>query len=113
MKGALVSVIIPVYNTSKYVAQCLDSIIKQTLEDIQIICVDDGSSDDSLDILYTYERKDSRIKVLTQKHSNAGSARNYGMKYANGKYFPYNENTPKRSVIGVELKEIEVIGRKK
>ena len=84
-----VSVIIPVYNVEKYLRECLDSVVNQTLKDIEIICVDDGSTDSSLDILREYERQDSRVKVLCQKNEYAGVARNNGMKIAQGKYFVF------------------------
>ena len=61
-----VSVIIPVYNVEKYLRQCLDSVVNQTLKDIEIICVNDGSTDNSLEILEEYASKDSRIKIITQ-----------------------------------------------
>ena len=73
-----VSVIIPVYNAQDYLRDCLDSICRQTLTDIEIICVDDGSSDDSLEILKEYAQKDSRIQVICQKNGGAGAARNNG-----------------------------------
>ena len=63
-----VSVIIPVYNVEKYLRQCLDSVVNQTLRDIEIICVDDGSTDTSLEILREYQSKDSRIMVLHQEN---------------------------------------------
>lgn len=81
-----VSVIIPVYNIEKYLYQCIDSILNQTLKDIEVICVDDGSTDSSLSILKEYEQKDSRLKVISQKNSGAGIARNKGIEYASGKY---------------------------
>ena len=84
-----VSVIIPVYNAEKYLQQCLDSIINQTLQDIEIICVDDGSQDDSLEILNDYAKKDDRIIVLTQSNINAGAARNRGLSVAKGKYLSF------------------------
>ncbi|MDR2066736.1 MAG: glycosyltransferase, partial [Endomicrobium sp.] len=84
-----ISVIIPVYNTEKYLRQCLDSVINQTLKDIEVICVNDGSTDDSLDILKEYEHKDLRIKVVDQKHQNAGVSRNNGLTYAMGKYIQF------------------------
>ena len=62
--GTKVSVILPVYNVSDYLRQCMDSIVGQTLKDIEIICVDDGSTDDSLAILKEYEAKDQRVKVI-------------------------------------------------
>ena len=61
---AKVSVILPVYNVEQYLEQCLDSIIGQTLRDIEIICIDDGSSDNSLNILKSYQKKDSRIRLI-------------------------------------------------
>ena len=84
-----VSVIIPVYNVEKYLRQCLDSVVNQTLRDIEIICVDDGSTDTSLEILREYQSKDSRIMVLHQENINAGAARNHGLKYAHGKYLSF------------------------
>lgn len=81
-----VSVIVPVYNVEKYLRECLDSIINQTLHDIEIICVDDGSTDSSYAILQEYARKDTRIILLQQENSGAGVARNIGMRIAKGKY---------------------------
>jgi glycosyltransferase involved in cell wall biosynthesis len=84
-----VSVIIPVYNTEKYLRQCLDSVVNQTLKEIEIICVDDGSTDGSLDILREYEKADDRVVVLTQENLNAGAARNKGLKIAAGQYLSF------------------------
>ena len=84
-----VSIIIPVYNVEKYLRQCLDSIVNQTLRDIEIICVDDGSTDGSSAILAEYAAKDSRVKVLTREHTNAGAARNAGMAVATGEYLGF------------------------
>ncbi len=81
-----VSVIIPVYNAENYLKQCLESIINQTLREIEIICVDDGSTDGSLEILRFYQDKDSRVQVYTQSNQYAGVARNTGIQYARGKY---------------------------
>lgn len=81
-----ISVILSVYNSSAFLGRCLDSIISQSFKDIEIICVDDESTDDSLDILKEYEKKDSRIKVFTQSHGGAGKARNTGIDYAKGEY---------------------------
>ena len=76
-----VSVIIPVYNTELYLRQCLDSVVNQTLREIEIICVDDGSTDSSLEILREYEARDHRIQVVTQANINAGAARNHGLQF--------------------------------
>ena len=89
MQNPKVSVIIPVYNSSEYIRHCLDSLLAQTLEDIEIICVDDGSTDDSLSILEEYSRKDQRIRVLTQENAGAGAARNHGLREARGKYLSF------------------------
>ncbi len=81
-----VSVIIPVYNVKEYLTQCMDSVVNQTLKEIEIICVDDGSTDGSYDILLDYVKKDNRVKVIQQKNSGAGAARNNGMQLATGEY---------------------------
>ncbi len=83
---AKVSVVIPVCDVEHYLRQCLESIINQTLSDIEIICVNDGSTDNSLNILEEYVEKDSRIKVFNQTSCNLSIARNNGFKRANGKY---------------------------
>ncbi|MCD7723533.1 MAG: glycosyltransferase [Clostridiales bacterium] len=82
----LISVIIPVYNTESYLRQCLDSMLAQTLSDIEIICVDDGSTDFSPGILQSYGEKDSRIKIINQANKGAGAARNTGLEAAAGEY---------------------------
>ena len=81
-----VSVVVPVYNAQAFLEQCLDSILGQTLEEIEIICVDDGSADESGDILEEYRKRDSRVAVYHQKNQYAGVARNLGLRYAKGKY---------------------------
>ncbi|WP_225369762.1 glycosyltransferase family 2 protein [Methanobrevibacter arboriphilus] len=81
-----ISVIIPVYNVEKYLEQCLDSVINQSLEDIEVICINDGSTDNSLEILDEYAKKDNRIKIINKKNEGLGVARNIGMDYAKGKY---------------------------
>ncbi len=84
-----VSIIIPVYNVEAYLSQCLDSVTAQTLKDIEIICVDDGSSDRSLDILKEYQAKDPRIQIICQKNAGAGAARNAGLRKAQGEYLSF------------------------
>lgn len=86
MTETKVSVVIPVHNAEKYLPQCLDSVLSQTLREIEVICVDDGSTDRSLEILRKYARKDERIRVIRQENSGAGAARNRGMNSASGKY---------------------------
>lgn len=89
MNSPIVSVVIPCYNVGKYLNQCLDSVLSQTLKNIEILCVDDGSSDDTLKILEEYQKKDHRLKVITQKNAGAGAARNCGLKEAKGKYVSF------------------------
>lgn len=81
-----ISVIIPVYNTGEYLRNCLDSIINQTFKDIEIICINDGSTDNSLEILEEYQKSDSRIKIYSQENQGQGAARNNALKYVSGKY---------------------------
>lgn len=86
-----VSVIIPVYNVEAYLRQCLDSVVNQTLRDIEIICVDDGSTDGSAAILAEYAAKDPRVKVLARAHANAGAARNAGIVAATGEWLFFSD----------------------
>lgn len=81
-----VSVIIPVYNTEEYLEDALNSILEQTLHDIEVICVNDGSTDGSASILERIARQDSRIRVLSQVNCGQSAARNLGLKYSRGKY---------------------------
>ncbi len=84
-----ISIIIPVYNTEKYLKKCLGSLINQTLDDIEIICVDDGSTDNSCEILKGFAIKDKRVKVITQKNKGQSVARNAGIKIAQGEYIGF------------------------
>lgn len=81
-----ISIIVPVCNVEKYLSKCLDSIVNQTLKEIEIICIDDGSTDDSGAILDSYSQKDSRIKVIHKKNSGYGNSMNVGMDCAEGEY---------------------------
>ena len=84
-----VSIIIPVYNTSKYLHRCLDSILNQSYENFECICINDGSTDNSLEILEEYAKKEKRIIILSQKNSWASVARNYWMENAKWKYITF------------------------
>ncbi|MBR6098720.1 glycosyltransferase family 2 protein [bacterium] len=84
-----VTVIIPVYNVESYLRECLDSVVNQTLSDIEIICVDDGSTDASLAILKEYAAKDNRFVIKRQKNKHAGVARNNGLKSAHGEFIHF------------------------
>ncbi|MDD3437316.1 MAG: glycosyltransferase [Candidatus Gastranaerophilales bacterium] len=84
-----VSVIITIYNMEKYLKKCLKSVINQTLKDIEIICVNDGSTDKSLKILEKYALKDSRIIIINQEHKGSAMAKNAGLKAAKGEYIGF------------------------
>ncbi len=81
-----ISVVIPVYNTAEYLGQCLDTILLQTLQEIEVICIDDGSTDDSLSCLQGYAFLDNRLKVVHQENAGSGVACNRGLKEATGEY---------------------------
>ncbi len=84
-----ISIIVPVYNVEKYLERCLDSLINQTLKDIEIICINDGSTDNSSEILKEYAKKDSRIIIINQNNQGISVARNNGMNKAKGKYIGF------------------------
>lgn len=84
-----VSVIIPVYNAMPYLTQSINDVLSQTMQEIEIICVDDGSTDDSLDVLHAYAERDERIRVFTQQNKFAGTARNRGIDEAHGDYLMF------------------------
>ncbi len=84
-----ISVIIPVYNTESYLRECLDSALNQTLKEIEVICTNDGSTDNSLKILQEYAKKDSRITVIDQENQGVSIARNNALKIAKGKYIHF------------------------
>lgn len=84
-----ISVIIPVYNVEKYLSQCLDSITNQTFKDFECICVNDGSTDNSLKILEEYVKKDNRFKVINQVNSGNSQARNTGINNSNSEYIVF------------------------
>ena len=88
MDNIKVSVILPVYNGEKYIKKCMESLIGQTLKEIEIICVDDGSVDGTLEALKEYENLDN-VTVITQENAGAGAARNKGMSYAKGEYLSF------------------------
>ena len=85
----VVSIIIPIYNVEKYLRRCLDSLIAQTFDDWQAICVNDGSPDNSAQILAEYAARDARFKVITKKNAGVSAARNDGIKNADGKFIHF------------------------
>ncbi len=83
---AKVSIIIPVYNVEEYLEECMDSVVGQTLRELEIICVNDGSTDHSLEILQSYKKQDDRIILIDQKNGGYGKAMNQGISHATGEY---------------------------
>lgn len=89
---ALVSVVMPIYNAEKYLAQAIESVLNQTLEDFELILVNDGSQDTSFEICETYAKKDARIKVINQENGGICAARNRGLEEASGEYLAFIDN---------------------
>lgn len=89
MKSDLISIIVPLYNSELYINRCLDSLLKQTYKNIEIIIVDDGSKDNSLQLIKDYANKDSRIKIYTQSNQGPSVARNTGLDNSTGKYIMF------------------------
>lgn len=81
-----VSIVVPVYNVDRYLKECMDSLVNQTLEDIEMVCVNDGSTDRSLDILREYAKNDTRVKVINKANSGYGHTMNVGIDAAEGEY---------------------------
>lgn len=89
MKNNLISIVVPIYNVEKYIPECVDSIIAQTYENIEIILVNDGSTDNSGSVCEEYAKKDARIKVIHKKNGGLSDARNAGIKIAKGEYIGF------------------------
>ena len=81
-----VSVIMPIYNAEAYLHPAIDSVLDQTLKEIELICVDDGSTDRSLDIIKEYQKNDSRVRIITENNAGPSMARNKGLARARGEY---------------------------
>ncbi len=92
MQKSIVSVIIPVYNVEPYLRACMDSIVGQTLQELEIICVNDGSTDGSAAILEEYAANDPRIRIISQENSGLSEARNNGVRAASGKYIYFMDS---------------------
>lgn len=91
MKNDLISIIVPAYNVEKYVSRTIDSLLNQTYSLIEIICVDDGSSDNTYSILQNYAKKDSRVKAYTKTNEGVTKARKFGFEKANGEYIGFTD----------------------
>ena len=102
MGKKLVSVIIPVYNVENYLDRCIESIVNQTYEELEIILVNDGSMDRSKDICCEWEKKDKRIVVVDKTNGGLSDARNYGMKNAHGSYYSFVDSDDYLSLDAVE-----------
>ena len=89
MMNDLISIIIPIYNTEKYLKRCLDSVINKSYENLEIILINDGSTDASEEICKDYLEKDKRIKYFKKANGGLSSARNYGIKKSTGKYIGF------------------------
>lgn len=87
-----ISIIIPVYNAEKYLNMTLNSVLRQTFVDFEVICINDGSTDASWKILQEFSKKDNRIKIYTQENSGGSIARNNGLEKARGKYIAFLDN---------------------
>lgn len=101
-----ISVVIPVYNAEEYVEECIRSVFDQGIEEIEIICVDDGSSDNSVAVLQRLAEQDGRIRVICQENRSAGAARNHGLQYARGTYVHFLD-ADDRVCAGIYRKAIE------
>ncbi len=88
-KAPRLSVVIPVYNVEKYLARCLESVLSQEVRDMEILCVDDGSTDGSLEILKDYAARDSRVRVVAQENRGVSAARNAGLDIAQGEWISF------------------------
>ena len=109
---AEVSIVVPVYNVEKYLSFCLETLVNQTFKDIEIICVNDGSTDSSPMILEHYANYDKRIKIINKKNGGLSSARNTGIEAAGGKYIAFVDSDDMVSHFLVE-KSIELIKKSK
>lgn len=88
-KSPKISIIVPVYNCAKYLKSCVTSLLSQTYQNLEIVFINDGSADDSLELLQSYAKSDSRIKVISQKNQGLSAARNTGLKNSTGEYVTF------------------------
>ena len=109
MDNNLVSIIIPVYNVAQYLEDCLKSVLKQTYTNLEIIVVDDGSTDMSLKICHSFAAKDKRLKVIHQENAGVSAARNTGLSIMTGKYvlFIDSDDRIEQSMVEILVKKME------
>lgn len=101
--SVLVSVVVPVYNLEKYIENCLKSIVAQTYKNLEILCIDDGSTDGSADIIKSMAENDLRIKYVYQENAGVSAARNRGMNEATGEYLMFVDGDDYLHYQAVEL----------
>lgn len=115
---SIISVIVPVYNEEVRISRCIESILNQDIQELELILIDDGSTDSSGRICEKYARKDSRIQVIHQKNSGVGSARNTGITASKGKYIafvdsddylPNNSGIYSKAISILEYNQVEVV----
>ena len=104
MENDKVTIVIPIYNSEKCLCQCLDSVVNQTHHNLEVLCVNDGSTDSSSNILQSYAEKDERIKILSKSNGGLSSARNFALKHVTGDYVMYLDSDD-----WLDLKTIEVM----
>ena len=109
MQNKMVSIILPVFNAERFLPQCLDSILRQTYQEWDLIAVDDGSKDGSIEILKSYEKRDNRIHIISKKNEGVSIARNIALKHAHGDYIYFVDSDdivmPEALMILVEAME--------
>jgi len=115
MSDALVSIIIPIYNVEKYLRESLERVVNQTYKNLEIILLNDGSTDSSLDICNDYKAQDNRIKVIDKVNTGQGDTRNKGIEMATGKYIYFADSDDlidykliETAVAGIEEKESDI-----
>ena len=99
----MISVIVPIFNSEKYLSKCLESISSQKIRELEVICIDDGSTDGSASIVKDFQKKDSRFYLVKQKNQGRGSARNTGIKLAKGEYICFVDSDDKLEPNALEL----------
>lgn len=109
MQDKIVSIILPVFNAERFLPQCLDSILRQTYQEWELIAVDDGSEDGSIEILKSYEQRDNRIRIISKKNEGVSIARNVALEHAHGDYIYFVDSDdvvmPEALMILVEAME--------
>lgn len=112
MQQTKVSIIVPVYNAEKYIEACIQSVLKQTYTDWELVLVDDGSTDESINICRSYADKDARIQVISQKNQGVSAARNTGLANAHGEYITFVDSDDELEPVAVELLLNDILSNK-